>query len=64
MHKGTTVSGFARANPASFMGKTALKERVKCARVYEDFVKGFSKIAHKRLLRKPGNQRIRGKFPS
>lgn len=64
MHKGTTVYGFARANPASLTDETALKEQVKCARVYEDFVRGFSKIPHKRLLRKPGNQRIRGKLPS
>lgn len=64
MHKGTAEYGSARASPASLADNTALKEQVKCARVYEDFVRGFSKIPHKRLLRKPGNQKIRGTFPS
>lgn len=64
MHKAITVYGSARASPASLADKMALKEQVKCARVYGDFVRGFSKIPHKRLLRKPGNQGIRGKFPS
>lgn len=48
--------------PAVLQG-TPLKEQVKCARVYEEFVRAFSKVPHKRLLRKPGNQRIRGEFP-
>lgn len=41
----------------------ALEAPVQCAGVQGDFVGGFSKIPPKGLLRTPGDQRRRGKFP-